>query len=76
MAAPAIFLKKVVELAGGLYAKIVHGKLGMRRKQNRHSVNPQEGSNNSFKIVICHCRIKDHQVLLCKTYNWITIILR
>ena len=43
-----------------------------------YSVNPQEDSpstswfsRNSFKIAICMCRIKDQQVLICKTYNWI-----
>lgn len=58
--------------------KIVHGKLRLGSKQNRHSVNPQEDSGNSFKMALCNCRIKDQQVLICKTltYNWITIILR
>ena len=30
-------------------------------------------SRNFFKIAICMCRIKDQQVLICKTYNWIQL---
>ena len=29
---------------------------------------------NFFKIAICMCRIKDQQVLICKTYNWIQLL--
>lgn len=43
--------------------KIVHGKLRLGRKQNRHSVNPQEASGISFKVAVCNCRIKDQQML-------------